>query len=71
MNVKIKVIPIVIGVLRTIHRGLVRRQEDLEIIEQVKTIHTTASFRLARVLRNILDTWEDLLLLKLLWKTII
>ena len=35
----VTVLPIVIGTFRTIPKGLVKRQEDLEIREQVETIH--------------------------------
>ena len=42
-----KVIPIVIGALGTISKGLVKELEDLEIRSQVETIQTTALVRLA------------------------
>ena len=46
-------------------KELVKDQEDLEIREGVDTIQTTALMRLARILRGVLETWEDLLSLKL------
>ena len=39
------VIPIVIGALSTVTKGLVKGQEDLEIRGQVETIQTTALLR--------------------------
>ena len=60
--------PIVIGDLGTIPRSLVEGGEELEI--RVETIQLTALLRSARILRRVLDTWGDLLLLKLQGKTI-
>ena len=51
---KVMVIPIVIGVLGTIPKGLINRLKDLEIREQGETIQTTAFLRLARILRRVL-----------------
>ena len=69
-NMKVTVIPIVIDVLGTITEGLVQGLEDLEIRGQVEIIQTTASLRSARILRRVLETWGNLLSLKLQWKTI-
>ena len=55
-NMKNKVIPIVIGVHRTIPKGLVKGLEDLEIGGQVKTIKTTALLRSPRILLRALLT---------------
>ena len=60
-------IPIVIA-LGTIPKGLVKGIEYLEIREQVENIQTSALLRSARILRRVLDTWGDLLSLKLAWK---
>ena len=68
MNVTI--VPIVIGALGTMTKGLLKRLEDLEVGGQVETIQTTALLRMARILRRVLETWGDLLSLKLQWKTI-
>ena len=38
--------------------------------ERVETIHMKAQLRTARILRRVLETWGDLLSLKLQWKTI-
>ena len=55
-NIKVTVIPSVIGVLGTVTKGLVQGVKDLEIIGRVKTIQTTALFRSARILRRVLET---------------
>ena len=47
---KVTVIPIVVGALGTIPKGLVKGQEDLEINGQVETIQTTVLLRSARIL---------------------
>ena len=69
-NMKVAIIPIVIGALGTVTKELIKGLEDLEIRERVKTIQTTALLRSARILRRVLETWEGLLSLKLQWKTI-
>ena len=60
-----KVIPVVIGILGTVTKGLVQGLEDLEIRGRVETTQITASLRSAKILRRVLDTWGDLLSLKL------
>ena len=67
---KVTIVPIVIGALGTITKGLLKGLEDLEIGGRVKTIETTALLRTARILRRVLETWWDLLSLKLQCKTI-
>ena len=69
-NMKVTIIPIVIGVFGTVTIGLLKRLKDLEIRELAETIQTTALLRSARILRRVLETWGDLLSLKLQWKTI-
>ena len=70
MEHKTTVIPIVIGALGTVTKGLIKRQEDFEIRGCLETIQTTALLRSARILRRILETWGDLLSLRLQWKAI-
>ena len=53
---KVTVIPVVIGALGTISKGLVKGVEDLEIRGQVETIQTTALSRSAKILRRVLET---------------
>ena len=64
------VIPIAIGALGTVTKGLIQEQEDLEIRERVGTIQTSVLLRLARILRRVLETWGDLLFLELQGGTI-
>ena len=61
---EVMLIPIVIGALFT-----VTKEEDLKMRGRVETIQTSA-LRLARILRRVLETWGDLLSLKLQWETI-
>ena len=49
----------------TFSTGLLKRLEDSEVGERVETIQTTALLRTARILRVVLETWGDLLSLKL------
>ena len=67
---KVTVTPIVVGALGTVNNGLVKGLEDLEITGRLETIQNPALLRTARILRRVLETWEDLLSLKLQWKTI-
>ena len=60
-NMKVTVIPIVIGALRTIPKGLVKGLEDLEIRGQVETILTIVLLRSAWILRRVPETGGDLL----------
>ena len=69
-NRKATIMPIVIGALGTITKGLLKGLEDLEVGGRVETIQTTALLRTARILRRVLETWGDLLSLRLQWKTI-
>ena len=69
-NMQVTIIPIVIGALTTVTKGLLKGPEDLEFGGWVETIETTALLRMARALRKVLETWGDLLSLRLQWKTI-
>ena len=67
---KMSVILIVVGVLGTVSKGLVKGLEDLEIRGQVETIQKTVLFRSARILSRIPETWEHLLSLNHKWESI-
>ena len=69
-NMKVTIIPIVISAFGTVTKGLLKGLEDLEVGGRVETIQTTTLLRTARILRRVLETWGDLLSLKLQWKTI-
>ena len=66
---KVTIVPIVIGALGTITKGLLKGLKDLEVGGRIETLQTTALLRMARILRRVLETWGDLLSLKLQWKT--
>ena len=53
---KVTFIPIVIGALDTVTKGLLKGLEDLEIRGRVETIQTTTLLRSARILRRVLET---------------
>ena len=65
---KVTIVPIVIGALGTITKGLLKGLENLEFGGQVETIQIKALLRTARILRRVMETWGDLLSLKLQWK---
>ena len=58
-NMKVTIIPIVIGAFGTSTKGLLKGLEDLEVGERVETIQTTTLVKTARIL----ETWGDLLTL--------
>ena len=64
------IVPIVIIALGTITKRLLKGLENLEVGGRVETIQTTALLKTARILRRVLETWGDLLSLKLQRKTI-
>ena len=64
------VIPIVIGALGTVTKGLVQGLGVLEITERVETVQATSLLRSVRIPRKVLETWGDLLSLKLYRQTI-
>ena len=56
LNMKITIVPIVIGALGTITKGLLKGLEDLGVGGRVETIQTTALLRSARILRRVLES---------------
>ncbi len=54
-DMKVTVIPIVVGALGTVRKELVQGLEDLEIRGRAETIQTTALLISARILRRVLD----------------
>ena len=56
---KVTVIPIIVGTLETVPKGLVRRLEKIEIGGCVKTIETIALLRSTRILRRNKQSWEE------------
>ena len=55
-NIEMLVIPVVVGALGTITKGLEQGMEDLEIRGRVETIQTKVLLRSARILRSDGDT---------------
>ena len=60
-NMKVTIVLIVIGAFGIITKGLLKGLEDLEVGGQTETIQMTALLRTARILRQVLETWGDLL----------
>ena len=55
-NMKVTIIPIVIGVFETVTKGLLKGLEDLDVAGRVETIQTTTLLKTARILRRVLDS---------------
>ena len=62
---KVTITPIVIGEFGTVTKGILKGLGELEVGEQVETIRITSMLKTARILRKVLETWGDLLLLRL------
>ena len=69
-NLKVTVIPVVIGTLGKDTKGLVLGREDLKLRGLVETISSDALLRSPKILRKTFGTWRDLLPLSIQWKTI-
>ena len=54
-NMKVTIIPIVIGAFGTVTKGLLKGLEDLEVGGRVETILKTALLKTARILRRVLE----------------
>ena len=55
-NMKVTIVPIVIGAFGTITKRLLKGLDDLEVGGRVETIQTSALLRTARILRRVLET---------------
>ena len=55
-NMKVTIIPIVIGAFGTVTKELLKGLEDLEVGGREGTIQTTELLRSARILRRVLET---------------
>ena len=53
---KVTIVPIVIGALGSITKGLLKSLEDLEVGGRVETIQMTALLKTARIQRRVLET---------------
>ena len=63
-NMNVTSVPIVIGALSTVTKGLLKGLEDMEVGGRVETIQMTALSRTAWIMRRVLEAWGDLLSLK-------
>ena len=64
-NMKVTVISIAIGALGSATKRLIQGLKDVEIRGCMETIQTITLLRLNRILRRVLETWGNLLSLKL------
>ena len=64
-NMKVTILPFVIGAFGTVTKGLLKGLEDLEVGGRLVTIQTSALLKTARIPRRVLETWGDLLSLNL------
>ena len=55
-NMKVTIIPILIGAFGTVTKRLLKGLEELEVGRRVETIQITALLRTARILRSVLET---------------
>ena len=55
-NMKVTIVPNVIGALGTVTKGFLKGLEDLKVGGRLETIQTTALLRTARILRRVLET---------------
>ena len=55
-NMKLTIIPIVIGAFVTVTKGLLKGLEELEVGGRVEIIQTTALLRSAKILKRVLET---------------
>ena len=60
-NIKMIVIPLMVGALGTAFKNLEKRIGELEIRDRIKTVQTTALQRSAKILRRVLEKKGDLL----------
>ena len=56
LDMKVTVIPMIIGALGTIPKEMINGLEDLEIRERVETIQTTGLMRSVRILTRVLES---------------
>ena len=54
-NMKVTIVPIVIGALGSVTKGLLKGLENLEVGGRVETIQTTALLKTVRILRRVLE----------------
>ena len=55
-NMKVTIVPIVIGAFGTVAKGLLKSLEDLEVGGRMETIQTTVLLKTDRILKRVLET---------------
>ena len=70
LNTKVTIIPFLSGAFGIVTKGFLMGLDDLEVWGCVETIQTTALLKTSRILKRVLETWGDLLSLRLQGKTI-
>ena len=68
-NMKVTVVLIAFGALWTTSKNLEEKLEEVEIRGRVGTTQTTSPLISSKIIRGVLETWGDLLSLKLQGKT--
>ena len=56
---RVAVIPVVVGALRSVPKNQEKRLDELDIRGRIETTHTTTLLKSARLLRKGLETRED------------
>ena len=69
-NLRVMVIPMVIGAFWMIPKNLISKLEEMEIKGPAETIKTTALMWSARIVRRVSGTWGDFQSLRLQWNII-
>ena len=60
-NMKVMVIPVIVGALGTVPKGLERGLTGLKIMRRIEIIQTTVSLKTATILRRVLEAGEEFL----------
>ena len=68
-NMMMTVIPIIVGALATVSKCKEKRLYEVEIRRWSESIQIIAMLRSTRIPRRVLETWGNLLSLRLQWKT--
>ena len=64
---KVTIIAILVLAFGTVTKALLKGLEELEVGRRVETIQARVLLKTARILRRVLETWGDVLSLKLQW----
>ena len=70
LNMKVTVIPIVVGDFGMVPKSLEEKLVEQEVRGRIETIQIPVLWRKPRILRRVLETYGNLLSLRLQWKNI-